>query len=115
MKRVILPAEADEKMLRAAYEAGRYQVNSGRIYSEYSADPAELDEGAPELMYAAMRDASPNAGKVSKAELEAAAAAMYREDRPHDVPWDMLRDHMKVPYRHLVRAALASLGLEVER
>ena len=121
IKRVILPAEADEKMLRAAYEAGRYQVNSGRIYSEYSADPAELDEGAPELMYAAMRDASPNAGKVTEAELERMLAAKPFEDGDETVEKIIILGlaacGFKLPSAvapDVICAALASLGLEVE-
>jgi hypothetical protein len=100
MKRVILLAEADEKMMLA----GMAMVEMMASATQGDAIIAGFD---------AMRDASPNAGRVTEAELEAMAAAMHREDRPHDTPWDALLDHMKVPYRRLARAALAAIGVRV--
>lgn len=48
--------EPDEGMIAAGFEAGRFMLTAGAIYSEYSEDPAELDGDAPAAILSAMID-----------------------------------------------------------
>lgn len=64
-KRVILPAEATEEMMLAG-------MASAEIMATATQGDAHI-EG-----YAAMRDAAPNAGKVTEADLNALAAAIKK-------------------------------------
>ncbi|HAC58868.1 MAG TPA: hypothetical protein DCF73_11005, partial [Rhodobiaceae bacterium] len=108
--------EADEKMLLA----GKKHLPGGH---------GQVWIYLPDA-YRDMRDASPNAGKVTKAELEAMAHAIFSAEweaagePPEDasaIATSILSgiDHnwedAAATARHAARAALASLGLEVER
>lgn len=95
-KRVILPAEATEEMMLAG-------MASAEIMATATQGDAHI-EG-----YAAMRDAAPNAGKVSREDLESIAAeaeAVYYS-RPNN---GRFNPRMALA----IGAALSALGLEVE-
>lgn len=107
-KRVILPAEADEKMMLA-----------GMAMAEMMASATQGD--AIIAGFDAMRDASPNAGMVTEAELEAMLAAKPFDDGDETVEkiivLGLAACGFKLPTTaapDVLRAALASLGLEVE-
>jgi hypothetical protein len=98
MKRVILPAEADEKMMLA-----------GMAMAEMMASATQGD--AIIAGFDAMLAASPNAGKVTEAELEKARDAIKAAWQGcGDVPFPLYDREATI----LARSVVASLGLEVE-
>ena len=90
-KRVILPAEAAWEMLIRGRDA---------MIDRIEDDDIDLSTDDASACFAAMRDASPNAGKVTEAELETMAVA-YEACPSFEVTEG-------------IRAALSALGLEVE-
>ena len=106
--RSIVPAGPDaavrdalQAMVRA-HETGRYEP----LQAAYMHAKNTLGELA----------ASPASGKVSEAEVEKAAKAIWdcTNQEGTDPEWNELSDLNKEQGRILARAVLASLGLEVE-
>lgn len=56
---ILVPIEPTDKMLAAGFHRAQFLVQSGTIYSEYTSDPAELDESAPAKMWEAMIEVAP--------------------------------------------------------
>jgi len=104
-KRVILPAEADEKMMLA-----------GMAMAEMMASATQGD--AIIAGFDAMLAASTNAGKVTEAELEAMAEGIYEfcrsDSEVSGPPFSELHADEKAFAVGIARAALVPLGLEVE-
>ena len=97
---VIVPAKVTKAMV-AAWDDSK-PIN-GKYRSAHCAQ-GEL---------AAMAAASPNAGKISRADLENAAARSYCECINRYKAWENLPVHTQDNWRTSIAAAIRALGLEI--
>lgn len=96
---VIVPAEPDCETVRT--------LRQWRDVGWKLGAPTERD------IYSGIVAASPNAGKISRADLENAAARSYCECINRYKAWENLPVHTQDNWRTSIAAAIRALGLEI--